>query len=305
LEYNIVKGTVMNNNMILYAGIDGGGSKCSAMLFNHKGEVVAQGIAGAANAARDLQKTLNSMIESVTLALKEAKLDAEYMSQIQVGAGLAGACVPDVNAQLLAWQHPFARFKVSSDLSTSCYGAHGGNDGALLIVGTGSSAARMQKGKLTQFGGHGFMLGDKGSGAWFGRSAVASTLEALDGLIPFSSLHDTIMTTLAVDSSTALLQKMLSANPSQFAALAPDVVQLAQQDDSDAISLVKEGVTYLDNLCQRTLQDTDLSLVLMGGLAPSLIPWFSPAVRERIVTAKAGPEWGAMRLVQADLQLAC
>lgn len=295
----------MNNNTPLYVGIDGGGSKCSAILFNAKGVVLSQGVSGSANAARDFSSTLVSIVESVRLALINAGLSSDYMSHLQVGAGLAGACVPAVNTRLKAWQHPFASFAVSSDLMTACYGAHAGGDGALLIVGTGSSAARMQNHKLKQFGGHGFVLGDKGSGAWFGRAAVASTLEALDGLIPLSDLHDMVLNKLSLNSSTALVQTMISASPSQFATLAPDIIELAQRHDASALSLVKEGAAYLDKLCLLTLHGTSLSLVLMGGLAPSVEPWFSPELRERIVKAQAGPEWGAMRLLHTPQLMAC
>ena len=295
----------MNNNTPLYVGIDGGGSKCSAMLFNAQGVVLSQGIAGSANAARDFAKTLQSIVESVQLALVNAGFSAEYMPHLQVGAGLAGACVPSVNQQLKAWQHPFASFAVSSDLMTASYAAHAGKDGALLIVGTGSSAARMQNHKLKQFGGHGFVLGDKGSGAWFGRAAISSTLEALDGLIPLSDLHDMVLNKLGINSSADLVQTMINANPSEFAAFAPDIIELAKLNDLSALSLVKEGAAYLDKLCLRTLHDTSLSLVLMGGLAPSIEPWFSPALRERIVSSHAGPEWGAMRLLQTPQLMAC
>lgn len=293
----------MNNNPTLYAGVDGGGTKCCAILFNHKGEEIAKGIAGAANAARDLPCTLNSIVSSIELALQQANLTSVKLSQIKVGAGLAGACVPDVKAKLLAWQHPFADFCVDSDLAAACYGAHAGNDGALLIVGTGSSAARLQKGQLTQFGGHGFLLGDKGSGSWFGRSAVSSTLEAGDRIIPTGELHKLVMSTLDVKNNVELLQCMINASASEFAALAPLVVELAKQDEPTALALVADGVTYLDTLCQQTLSNTDLSLVLMGGLAPSLEPWFSSVIRERIVTTRGGPEWGAVRLLKSDFPL--
>ncbi|WP_068373740.1 BadF/BadG/BcrA/BcrD ATPase family protein [Paraglaciecola hydrolytica] len=295
----------MTNNTPLYVGIDGGGSKCSAILFNAKGAVLSQGIAGSANAARDFSNTLVSIVESVRLALINAGLGSDSMAGLQVGAGLAGACVPSVNSQLKSWKHPFASFSATSDLMTACYGAHGGNEGALLIVGTGSSAARMQNNKLTQFGGHGFVLGDKGSGAWFGRAAVASTLEALDGLIPLSDLHDMVLNKLGLNSSAALVQTMINASPSQFATLAPDIIELALLHDLSALNLVKEGAAYLDKLCLRTLHGTSLSMVLMGGLAPSIEHWFSPELRQRIVKAQAGPEWGAMRLLQTPELMAC
>ena len=97
---------------------------------------------------------------------------------------------------------------------------------------------------------------------------------------------------------------MLNASASEFAALAPLVIDLAKQDEPTALALVAEGVTYLDRLCQQTLLNTDLSLVLVGGVAPALEPWFSSVVRKRIVKAQAGPEWGAVRLLKADFPLA-
>lgn len=287
----------MHKHTPLLVGIDGGGSKCSAMIFNAQGEVLAQGVGGPANAARDLAKSLDAVIESIQHALKQGGFAADLMQHLHVGAGLAGACVSSVNAQLKAWQHPFASFKVSSDLMAACYGAHGGEDGALLIVGTGSSAAHMHTQKLTQFGGHGFILGDKGSGAWFGRAAVSSTLEAMDGLIAFSDLHAMVKNKLNVDSTAALVQTMIAASPSEFASLAPEVLALAREGEVNALSLVTEGVAYLDKLCLRTLQDNTLPLALIGGLAPAIEPWLSLPVRQRIIRAKAGPEWGAMRLI--------
>ena len=96
---------------------------------------------------------------------------------------------------------------------------------------------------------------------------------------------------------------MILATPTQFAALAPDVVSLAKQEDINAMALVAEAAAYLDKLCMRTLQNTELSLVLMGGLAPIYKPWFSPSLRARIVEAKSGPERGALHLLHSHLPL--
>lgn len=291
----------MDSNQPLYVGIDGGGTKCSAQLFNVNLEVIGRGISGPANASRDLAKTLESIVKSVHLALADAKLNIDTMSQLQVAAGLAGANVPMVKEQLLAWQHPFSCFKVECDLTTAGYGCHDINDGALLIVGTGSAAARLESGILTTFGGHGFILGDKGSGAWLGRAAVASTLEALDGVIPISALHNKILACLSVTTSTELVQKMILATPGKFATLAPQVVNLAKQQDIYALALMQEAAAYLDKLCMRALQNTDLTLVLVGGLAPNFEPWFSPELRARIVKAKTSPERGALHLLHSHL----
>jgi glucosamine kinase len=132
---------------------------------------------------------------------------------------------------------------------------------------------------------------------------VSSTLEAGDGIKSKTELHKQVLNTLAVKNNTQLVQAMLNASASEFAALAPLVIDLAKQDEPTALALMTDGVTYLDTLCQQTLLNTDLSLALVGGLAPVLEPWFSSAIRTRIVKAQGGPEWGAVRLLKTDFPL--
>ncbi|MEP0357585.1 MAG: BadF/BadG/BcrA/BcrD ATPase family protein [Paraglaciecola sp.] len=292
----------MNNAPPLYVGIDGGGTKCSAHLFNKHGKVLGKGVSGSANAARNLPETLDSILKSVHMALLDANLNIKQIPTLKVAAGLAGATVSSVKAKLLEWQHPFADFKVESDLATSSYGAHGGKDGALLIIGTGSSAAKLQAGVISQFGGHGFLLGDKGSGAWLGRAAVSITLDALEGITPMTTLNHVILNNLKVSSAADLAQKMIGATSREFATLAPVVVKLAEQDPQ-AHALVQEATEYLEKLCHSTLKNTDLPIVLMGGLAAFFKTKLSPALQLRVVTPVAGPEKGALYLLDQSLVL--
>ncbi len=54
-------------------------------------------------------------------------------------------------------------------------------DGAVLVAGTGASAGRLEDGRLVRTAsGHGWLLGDDGSGYWLGREAVRAALDALD-----------------------------------------------------------------------------------------------------------------------------
>ncbi len=54
-------------------------------------------------------------------------------------------------------------------------------DGAVLVAGTGASAGRIEGGRLVRTAaGHGWLLGDDGSGYWLGREAVRAALDALD-----------------------------------------------------------------------------------------------------------------------------
>ena len=97
------------------------------------------------------------------------------------GAGLAGTEVTSACDQFLNAPHPFARLILKSDGYTSCLGAHGGRDGALIAIGTGTVAFQIEGDKEYKVGGWGFPHGDEGSGAWLGLEAVRLTLHWLDG----------------------------------------------------------------------------------------------------------------------------
>jgi glucosamine kinase len=287
----------MDRQLPYYVGVDGGGTKCRAKLYDHQGELLGEGTAGAANAARDLLKSQDSVMRAVLLAVQDANLTTKVLKNLHVAAGLAGANLPTVQAKMQAWQHPYANFNVTSDLIASCYGAHGGEDGALLIVGTGSSAVRLQNNTFNQYGGYGFLLGDQGSGAWLGRQAVAATLKAHDGIVPISALHHAVLTELGVSQPSELVETMINAQPLEFAKLAPLVLKQAESDDAAALQIVKSGAAYLEQLCHCTLQNSGMSIVLVGGLAPAMATWFSAATKALIIPAKEGPEWGAIQLL--------
>ena len=132
-----------------WVGVDGGGTKCRAELFNELGESLGQGVGGPANIARHGQLALSSILTAVKQAVADAGLQFNYISsELVVSAGLAGAYLDSSNALLNQWQHPFAELVFSSDLHTALLGAHGGEDGVVMITGTGSCAAVLQNGKV-------------------------------------------------------------------------------------------------------------------------------------------------------------
>ncbi len=293
---------VGRNNYFL--GIDGGGSKCRATLYSREYKVLGTGCAGSANVARGTQSAIESIVEASIQAVESAGLAANELSQIVVGAGLAGTGVSSAKKQLSQWRSPFKAFYFTSDLHTACLGAHQGNDGAVLIVGTGSCAANIIDNKLTQFGGHGFVLGDKGSGAWLGRQAIQLTLEQIDGIGTVGNFATTILQHLSAKTPSDVIEKMNHAKPKEFATLAPVVLQLAQQHNQDAVNIVTQGAAYLSHLCSHVLQHNNLTLARIGGLASSIEPWLDDKVQQRFSPAQQTPEWGAVYFAKQQMALA-
>lgn len=293
----------MTSNYQYYLGIDGGGSKCRALLMSLEGEICGTGLAGAANIARNFDTSIDSIMAASLQAVNEAGLSASDFANIRVGAGLAGASLESAGALLRKWQHPFHSLVFTSDLHIACLGAHEGKDGAVLIVGTGSCAAKLYNGQLIQHGGHGFLLGDKGSGAWTGKQAIQLILEQLDGLGDFAEFGQSVMAFLKVNSLSELLEKMNYANPREFAHLAPLVVEMGKAGNKDALAILQKGSAYLSQLCRYVINADPIRLGLIGGLSTPISPWLDNDIRALLTQAKQSPEWGAIHFAkQTNLQ---
>ncbi|QJR80451.1 hypothetical protein CA267_006520 [Alteromonas pelagimontana] len=293
----------MQSNITYFVGIDGGGTKCRAEVFDENGLSLGAGVSGPANVARQGDTARNSILQAVTLALTNAGLDAKTeLANSAVGAGLAGANLPSAKAALKNWRHPFAGFSFTSDLHAAMLGAHGGSNGAVLVVGTGSCAAALVESQLYQYGGHGFTIGDKGSGAWMGRQAAIHTLEALDGVAPRGALCEAVCAHYQTNSTIKLVDRLNHAPPADFGELSPAVISLAEQGDKVASAIVITGTDYLTAIARKALAQSPGKLVLVGGVAGAIVPWLAKDVADAIVSAKYGPEWGAFYYQQSLFQ---
>ena len=284
-----------------YLGIDGGGTKCKARLEDQAGNILAEALAGPANAARDLagsQRAILSACDSLLQQLQSLNIGYQHL---HAGIGLAGANLPEVKQQLQNWSHPFASMTLSTDLHIACLGAHQGQDGAIIITGTGSSGASIMHGQEREMGGHGFVLGDKGSGAWLGKIAIAQCLEALDGLRPMCELSEAILTDRQCADTQQLLSLAINAKPSFFAELAPLVLRLAANNQSSAERLVREGADYISRLARGLLSQAPGRLSIIGGISALLIPWLDSDVQNLLSDAKLPPEAGAILLAKLNL----
>ncbi len=295
----------MNRQQNLKIGIDGGGTKCRAVIFDDRGAEIGAGIAGPANVARIGIRALSAIEQSVVLALVDAGLTESsanpeaWLAKCEVSAGLAGATVAESVRLLENWQHPFASFRFTSDLHAALVGAHSGRNGAVLVMGTGSCSAALVREECVQFGGHGFVIGDKGSGAWYGLEAVRYTLEALDGVVAESVLSARICEHFGVADTTGLVDLLNDAPSSKFASAAGVVFSSAADQDEVALSIVETGAAYLSAIAERALQSGGGGIALVGGLAEVVQPFLSEKVRAAARPAEKGAEWGAVHATMA------
>ena len=278
----------------VYLGIDGGGTKCKARLEDAQGNLLAEAIAGPANAARNLTGSVKAVLEASEKAIAKANIKGLTLNQIHAGIGLAGINIPQVKQAFLKQSLPFASWHITTDLHIACLGAHLGQDGAIVIVGTGSSGVAIHNDQQFEMGGHGFVVGDKGSGAWLGKMAISHCLETLDGITPNNLLSKQVINLLDCDSAYDLVNLTLEAKPVLFASVAPLIFQLAANQQEDALLLVNQAATYINKICHRLLSGNLHRLSLIGGITQSLTPYLDSQLQAIIRPAQATPEQGAI-----------
>jgi glucosamine kinase len=284
----------LTNSTDIFLGIDGGGTKCKARMEDAQGNLLAEAISGPANAARNLSGSVKALLEATEKVIVKANIKGLTINNIRAGIGLAGINIPQVKQAFLKQSLPFASWHITTDLHIACLGAHLGQDGAIVIVGTGSSGIVINNSQHLEIGGHGFVVGDKGSGGWLGKMAISHCLETLDGVTPNNLLCERVMSQLNCDNAYDLVNLTLEAKPAFYASIAPLIFQLAVSQQEDALLLVNQAATYINKICLRLLSGNVDRLSLIGGITQPLMPYLDSQLQTIIQPAKATPEQGAI-----------
>jgi len=243
--------------MVLYLGLDGGGTGCRAAIADGRGHILGRADGGPANINSDPQGATVSILAAATAAMVQA---GARPADLVAVLGLAGG---GLAAPAAAMQNrlPFASSLVVNDAVTAARGALGRDDGILIAMGTGSVLAIQRDGNLRQYGGRGFLMGDEGSGAVLGRTLLSLAMRAGDGFAPDSPLLAQIRDEFG--GHDGIIAFGNAASPAEFAALAPRVVT---SDDPQARRIMADAVAQISDAIGVLQAGQSLPVVCLGGL---------------------------------------
>ncbi|WP_416307443.1 BadF/BadG/BcrA/BcrD ATPase family protein [Neptunicella sp. SCSIO 80796] len=277
---------------IYFVGIDGGATHCRAAIFDQQ-QLLGVGKAGPANPVNGLEQTQQSITQAVQLALEDAGLGQVSLKQLVVGAGLAGLHLPSMQLAMANWPHPFGRLFLTTDLHAAVLGAHAGEEGAVIILGTGFSALGIHQGEHHAIGGYGFPIYATCSGSWFGLELIKAVLLDADGVGPHTSLTQAVLDDFDIIS---LAEKMNNAPAQEFARFAPLVFEHARRGDDISLGLLRQGAEFINKVMTRLAGFGIDRIAFVGGVAPHIQPYLAHELRDLVVEAQASPEQGAMLL---------
>ena len=287
----------------LFLGVDGGGTRCRARLCDRFGNTIGEGIGGPANIRLGLEESFASVRDTTLQCLNVAGLSQRHLGRITACLALAGASEPAHLAAAQAHHHPFRHAVFTNDAHAACVGAHEGQDGGIVIIGTGTIGWAVVSDRHHRIGGWGFPLSDEGSGVWLGCEALRRVLWAHDGRIEWTDLLTTLFSQFETNPHV-IVRWMTTAKPRDFGPLAPAVLEYAARNDPVGGELVRLAAGHIDALAARLVAAGASQLSVIGGLAEKLALWLAPETKARLVPPKGDALSGALQLARAAAETA-
>ncbi|MBR6553392.1 MAG: hypothetical protein IKT91_02185 [Clostridia bacterium] len=251
-------------------GADGGGSKTAFLLADIEGNPIATCTRGRSNPGDIGYEAMEALILEgfSSLCRENGVKETEIVS---IFAGVAGLTSFKMNELLRAAMEklfPCAHCDCSHDGMNVLYGAFpGGEDGAIVICGTGSSCFANAKDSVYRIGGYGqFDL--TGNGYEIGKAAFAHVFRTLDGRDAYGVLAARLDEKFPGGCHKSIFD-INGYTKTQFATFAPLVFDAAREGDPAAIAILEQNFAYIGELITTAANLYDgkpYSVALAGGI---------------------------------------
>jgi glucosamine kinase len=283
----------------LYLGVDGGGTNCRIRLADENLSTLADAAGGRSNLQiEDGEPAYRSITEGTREVFAKAGIDIAETRNTYACFGMAGGRLPSARDAFARRSWPFAGVEVFDDIDIARAGAHGGEDGAVIIVGTGSAAMALVDGVRHQCGGWGFHIGDQMSGAILGRELVRRAVEATDGLVSGSPLTEAVVQKLGGSLDAVMAWSFDNRRPADYGALMPMLMEHYDRGDPVARELIELELSYIDSYVAWFKARGARRMAAVGGFGTRLYPLMTERYGDFIVAPRHEPLHGAVILAK-------
>ena len=276
-----------------YVGIDGGGTSCRARIRDTEGQFIGEAKSGSANILLGTDIAMASIVAAIRDAALQGGLTESDFPKMHVGLALAGAEQKSAWLNFMTIDHPFASITLNTDAYGACVGAHNGQDGAIMIGGTGSCGILLKDGEQHVVGGREFPISDQGGGAVMGLRLIQQVLLAEDGIRPKTSLCQHVMNYFDNDVDN-IVEWSKTAIPKDYGQFSPVIFQLANEGDELAIEMLKQTAADIEMFINALHRKGANQVCLMGSIAERILPWLSPVVQQWVVQPQFDAIEGAL-----------
>jgi N-acetylglucosamine kinase-like BadF-type ATPase len=285
----------------IVAGIDGGATQTRVVIVDEKGRALGAGAAGPSNygaapldvVRRSLRAALQQAYNAAGVSL--ASLDAFFAGMAGVTTDADRHTIEDVIRA--CGLRDDATLEIDHDIRIALAGGLAGQEGIVLIVGTGSSCyGRRTDGQSWQAGGWGHWIDDVGSAYWLVIEALEAAVRDYDGRGPATQLTQRLRDTLALSAIPAIIRRLHFEGPdgpghpmtkAQIAALAPMVIEAAGAGDTVACEIVDRAADELALMVTAVARKLGFGPQTFPVTATGGLITRTPLLREALATAMA------------------
>lgn len=226
-------------------GVDGGGTKTRAVVMDEDGRILSEGLSGPSNPLRiGVEHAATAIRHAVDRACHAASVHRSHLTAAEVG--LAGVRRGDLRQRMkeaLASLN-IHHLEVVTDADIALFGATDGEQGLVVIAGTGSICCGVnRRGKRACAGGWGPIAGDEGSGSWIARRALQAVARAADGRGAQTELSEAACDYFkaSTDDDLAIAIYAPHMTNDRIAGFTKFVIEAAEDGDKIARAIVSEA----------------------------------------------------------------
>lgn len=234
-------------------GIDCGGTHIVGQVWsNYDKQLIKQVTGGPGNIVFDHDGTITNLtqvLDQLTSTYKKSDI-----SMILVGiAGIETANAKEEVTALLNSRYGIT-IEIVSDAKLALLNGLKGEDGALIISGTGSVIYGRQKKQFLRAGGWGYILGDQGSAYDISKCALRTILNKTDNGEKPSKLAQVLFAHFQTTDVTTTVAKFYTQDRKTNAQAALVIAELAENGNDEArqiltnssIALAKQAITLIN-----------------------------------------------------------
>lgn len=290
--------------MKYYLGIDGGGTKTTAIICDENAQLISRFVGESINynsvgmetARKNLKATVDGVLPN------DVKLNAAFIGM----SAISERSDDEFTKKLCEGIIDCDKITMDSDVYIGLEAMRCDGAAAMVISGTGSMAVgRLPDGEIIHTGGWGYILGDEGSGYAICIDALRAAICGYEGSAEKTLLTDAVKEHYQVNDMLELIDIFYDPPMprSEIAKLAPIVFKCAE-NDGVADAIIRNHAQLLANTVSALLSQLPegTPLGLWGGIFENYEKFrnlFSASVNERfpkteINVLEYAPEYGAV-----------
>lgn len=243
--YNLLNksGDKMNEKKY-YLGVDGGGSKTTAAVFDGEGRFIAEAVGESINYYSVGRETARENLKAVISRLGVDEFECAVIGMSALNERADEKTTREFCGDIVRCN----KIIMDSDLYIALEALNAPGECGTVISGTGSMAViRNADGSVSHAGGWGYILGDEGSGYSIALSGIRAAIRAAEGSGVRTALLPACLDYFGINDIYELIELYYDKTVSRkvTAAFAEKVIGEAEEGDTAALDILKREAAEL------------------------------------------------------------